>query len=156
MEDWQKDLFGILETVTAEVEQFFHEVGEAVEMFADDIGEAFENFATEVENTIAADIDQYVQDFIEPIIEIYLELENFDFEQSEGRVFYFEEDSDEETDLWLNPKLEPTSEHHPACIGCSNYHGRVYGGNLLVCGMHPYGWNDENCPDWEGFDPRRN
>jgi len=20
---------------------------------------------------------------------------------------------------------------------------------LLVCAMHPHGWEDENCPDWE-------
>ncbi len=38
---------------------------------------------------------------------------------------------------------------HPACVGCSNYHGHSYGGNLLVCAMHPYGWKNENCPDWE-------
>ncbi len=33
------------------------------------------------------------------------------------------------------------------CRECKNLHGQVYGGNLLVCGLHPYG--QENCPDYE-------
>lgn len=35
------------------------------------------------------------------------------------------------------------------CRGCQHYHGRVYGGNLLVCGMHPYGVEGDRCADWE-------
>lgn len=36
-----------------------------------------------------------------------------------------------------------------ACKGCCHYHGQKYGGNLLVCGMHPYGVEEEHCPDWQ-------
>ncbi|MGF1939604.1 MAG: hypothetical protein RM347_035680 [Nostoc sp. ChiQUE02] len=35
-----------------------------------------------------------------------------------------------------------------ACIDCANYHGQEYGGNLLVCGFHAQGWDDEDCPDF--------
>lgn len=35
------------------------------------------------------------------------------------------------------------------CKGCCHYHGHVYGGNLFVCAMHPYGSTDDHCPDWE-------
>jgi hypothetical protein len=39
------------------------------------------------------------------------------------------------------------------CQGCVHYHGRAYGfkrsRTLLICGFHPYGWEGENCPDWE-------
>jgi len=45
-------------------------------------------------------------------------------------------------------RVEAGSLRNPACVGCSNYHGEVYGGNLLVCAMHPYGWDGEKCPDW--------
>jgi hypothetical protein len=34
------------------------------------------------------------------------------------------------------------------CNGCSNYHGEFYGDNQLICVIHPYGCNDENCPDF--------
>ncbi|BAZ19481.1 hypothetical protein NIES4073_03510 (plasmid) [Kalymmatonema gypsitolerans NIES-4073] len=37
----------------------------------------------------------------------------------------------------------------PACKSCRNYHGQWYGTNRLICGIHPYGWSDENCPDYE-------
>ncbi|MGK7897184.1 MAG: hypothetical protein AB4372_27100, partial [Xenococcus sp. (in: cyanobacteria)] len=33
------------------------------------------------------------------------------------------------------------------CLNCINYHGKSYQGNILVCGMHPYG--EEDCPDFE-------
>lgn len=36
-----------------------------------------------------------------------------------------------------------------ACVGCTNYHGQTYAGNRLICGVHPYGWEGDNCPDWE-------
>jgi len=45
--------------------------------------------------------------------------------------------------------VSPALQEHPACVGCSNYHGENYGGNLLVCAMHPYGVEGQNCSDWE-------
>jgi hypothetical protein len=36
-----------------------------------------------------------------------------------------------------------------ACKGCSNYHGEFYKDTQLICGIHPYGWLDDNCPDFE-------
>ncbi len=47
--------------------------------------------------------------------------------------------------------VEPILTEHPACVGCRHYHGQTYGGNLLVCAMHPYGWDDHQCPDWESL-----
>lgn len=40
----------------------------------------------------------------------------------------------------------PTSS---ACRGCRHYHGQTYGGTLLVCGMHPFGVEEDACPDWQ-------
>jgi hypothetical protein len=45
--------------------------------------------------------------------------------------------------------VTPALQDHPVCVGCSNYHGEAYGGNVLVCAMHPYGVQAESCPDWE-------
>jgi hypothetical protein len=36
------------------------------------------------------------------------------------------------------------------CQGCVHYHGRTYGGERLICGMHPYGVDTEDCGDWQG------
>ncbi|KAB8333597.1 hypothetical protein SD80_012430 [Scytonema tolypothrichoides VB-61278] len=56
-------------------------------------------------------------------------------------VDWYEEDADE----------EETSSVPVACQGCKNYHGRYYGGTILICGIHPYGWNGDNCPDYQSW-----
>ena len=129
MEKWQKDFFELLETVGDEVDQFFQGVTETVDSFF----ELTEEITEQVQNTIVTEIDQYLNELAEPIFEVYWELE-----EVMGEV-----------DQPLPYPVEPTQQEHPACIGCRHYHGQVYSGNLLVCGMHPYGWEDENCPDWE-------
>jgi hypothetical protein len=45
--------------------------------------------------------------------------------------------------------LYPMIDQRPVCAGCRHYHGQSYGGNILVCGMHPYGFEGEKCPDWQ-------
>lgn len=46
-------------------------------------------------------------------------------------------------------RASPAPLQRPAaCHGCAHYHGRIYGGTLLICAMHPYGVEDEQCLDW--------
>ena len=33
------------------------------------------------------------------------------------------------------------------CRGCCHYHGHSYGGDRLICAMHPYGVDQEECGD---------
>jgi hypothetical protein len=124
MEDWQKDLATAIETAADEVEQFFTGLAEALEIVID-----------EVQTAAIAEIDRQWQEFLEPMLEMYWEIE--------------EETNDSEL-ISYNYPVEPTAEKYPACRGCRHYHGQVYGGNLLVCGMHPYGQEDDHCRDWEG------
>ncbi|WP_009634160.1 hypothetical protein [Synechocystis sp. PCC 7509] len=129
MENWEKDFFKIVEDVTDEVEHFFVGVTEVVESFF----EVSDAIAFQLQNTIITEFDLYLQEWAEPLFDVYTDLEDVmnDLEQPFPHL------------------VEPTETRHPACKGCSNYHGQVYNGNLLVCGMHPYGWEDSNCPDWE-------
>lgn len=47
------------------------------------------------------------------------------------------------------------SQRPSVCRGCCHYHGRIYSGNLFVCGMHPYGVDSDVCEDWNlGKDSR--
>lgn len=131
MEDWQKNLNDMLETVTEEVEKFFSDVTEAV----DAIALLSEEVANQVNYTITTELELFLNDLIQPILDACSEFEPRSFEAE-----------------WpLTDSVEPSPQEHPACVGCRHYHGQVYGGNLLVCGMHPYGWEAENCPDWEGY-----
>ncbi len=129
MENWQKDLVEIIETVAVEVEHFFLEMGEMVDAFF----ELTEDITEQVQSSIATEVDQYLQDLAEPILEVYWELE----------------DVIADVDPAFPYPVAATLEQNPACVGCGNYHGQAYGGNLLVCAMHPQGWDDANCPDWE-------
>lgn len=136
MEQWQKDLIDMIETVADEVEQFFLGINDMVDTFF----EFTEEITEEIQSTFVADVDaftnlqeQFFQDIAEPILEIFWELEEIT----------------EDIDPGFPYTVEATLEKNAACIGCSNYHGQVYGGNLLVCAMHPHGWDDQHCPDWE-------
>ncbi|MUL37939.1 hypothetical protein [Gloeocapsopsis dulcis] len=131
MEKWQKDFFEMLETVADEVERFFQGVSEVV----DSVFEISEEITEQVHNTITIEIDQYLNDLADPLLEVYWELEEFVGEAEHSFPY----------------EIEPSPEQNPACIGCHHYHGQVYNGNLLVCAMHPYGWDDKDCPDWEPY-----
>ncbi|MBD2197294.1 MULTISPECIES: hypothetical protein [Calothrix] len=129
MDNWQKDLIDIIETVAEEVEQFFLGMSDMVDAFL----ELTEEITEQVQTTIATEVDQYLQDLAEPMFEAYWELEDVVTDLDPGFPY----------------SVEATAEKNPACIGCIHYHGQAYGGNLLVCAMHPHGWDDNNCPDWE-------
>lgn len=53
------------------------------------------------------------------------------------------------------PPLPPPPPPPPtSCMKCRNYFGGTFRQEdntlqRLVCGIHPYGWEGENCPDWE-------
>jgi hypothetical protein len=38
------------------------------------------------------------------------------------------------------------------CTDCRYYYGQYYGGNLLVCAIHPYGPDGDSCHDWQDFE----
>jgi hypothetical protein len=130
MDNWQKDFLEMMEGVATEVECFFIGMGEAV----DSLFELSEEITEQIQNTLATEIDQYFNELVDPIFEVYSELEDLVIEDVEQSFPY---------------RVEPTTEKNPACIGCRHYHGQVYSGNLLVCAMHPLGWEDSHCPDWE-------
>jgi hypothetical protein len=54
----------------------------------------------------------------------------------------------------VNRTVDPWLNDHPACVGCRHYHGQAYGGNMFICAMHPYGAEDNQCPDWESVWPQ--
>ena len=137
MENWSKDFFEVMETAVLEVENFFNEMAEEISEVFDEWGKLSEEITEEIQINIAAEINEYLNDLIEPIVEVYLDFDVETHEQEEDIDYYFVD------------HVEPTVQKHPACRGCVHYHGEVYGGNLLVCGMHPYGVEDESCPDWE-------
>jgi hypothetical protein len=133
MEDWARDLMETLEAAATDIELFLADVAKGVADMVDTLVEATEEVAEQVQSALVSELDPPVSEFIDSILEAYLGIE-IAVENASQPVMH---------------TVEPILNNHPACVGCRNYHGQMYGGNVLVCGMHPYGWEGEQCPDWE-------
>lgn len=135
MEDWSKSIVEAIETVVSDMDKFFTDVTEEFNEMLGELTKISEEITDEVQNKILPELDECINEFFEPILDIYFDLDI----ESEGEHF----------DPFVT-YVQPTETEQPACRGCKHYHGQVYGGNLLVCGMHPMGAEAETCPDWEG------
>ncbi len=132
MDQLQKEIIEGVQIAVEEAERFLNGMTEMVDAFF----EFTEEIADQVQNTIVNDLDQCIQELTEPFFfDTYWDLEGFMGDIDPGFPY----------------QVEASSHKNPACMGCRNYHGQVYSGNLLVCGMHPFGWEGEGCPDWESY-----
>ncbi len=136
MSDWQKDLT---------------EAWEAIVGLSEEINAAMQEAAAEVGQTVAIELELIsteIKEFQEEILRSGWFDELLD---SQTQVFNFFNDLENPDDwpVYYEPKQEASPTFQPACQGCRNYNGTVFGGNLLVCGFHPYGQNGDSCPDWE-------
>lgn len=141
MDDWQKDWWQQLEKTTVTLEKFFHDFNQAVESFTEEVADALEEFSGQVQDTLVIEIDRCVEDFVDFMTETNLELELSLWEDIENLV-----DDSEFVEITTET---PSKNNYAACIGCCNYHGQSYNGQILVCAMHPHGVEDDYCPDWE-------
>lgn len=136
-----QDWFEEIEQVAHDLEKF---VRESLETTVEQMAEAADAMmqfpiaiAEQLENSIVTECDRAVEtidEWLAPPIQVYA---RFDVHWES-----------ENFDPW-NERLDPNAHHHPACVGCQHYHGYSYNGNELICGMHPYGWDGDDCPDWE-------
>ena len=135
MEEWSRSIVEAIETAVSDMEKFFTDVTEEFNEMLGELTKISVEITDEVQNKILPELDECINDIFEPIIDIYFDLDlDVEGEHFDPFVTY----------------IQPTETEHPACRGCQHYHGQVYGGNLLVCGMHPMGAEAETCPDWEG------
>jgi hypothetical protein len=152
MFDWQKDLVELWESLVVELPlalgQLAAEVGtsltEFVEEFAEAVTEEIEFISNELKE-LPPDWPGY--DWLTGFREDFSGVEQL--LDTEDEPFTALPSGDEDWPLYYEPKRAATPDHQPACIGCRNYNGTTFGGNLLVCGFHPYGCQEETCPDWE-------
>lgn len=126
----------MVETISLEVEKFFEEVVKEVGEVADSFIAFSEEVAEQLHEAIAPDLeqlDEQLEAWIDPLVRAVIGFESSVSEAAQP----------------LTHTVDPILNEHPACVGCRHYHGQSYGGNMLVCGMHPYGWESEKCPDWQ-------
>lgn len=141
MDEFSRELIAALDATTREIGHFFDGFSKDITELMDGVFLASEEIADRVQNTLTTEIEPQLIEWLDQLLEAYLGFE----------------DTLEQTIQPIAHTVEPLINNHPACVGCRNYHGQEYGGNLLVCGMHPYGWEGETCPDWEStWKPSRN
>jgi hypothetical protein len=115
--------------------QMWKDLTEVVDEFSRDITELTQEITTEAQDILYFQWDELKQ----VLTELWQELE-LEFEQIEQVNW----------DAPVSDRAIPNPLTHATCIGCINYNGTSFGGNLLVCGMHPYGCDSDSCLDWEG------
>jgi hypothetical protein len=140
MSDWQKELAEVWETIISGVEEMGNGVREA--------SEEFENLLVDIAEKFVNDLESIANEFKELNDEIWQDIGWDNDSETDGNIGFGGFDTD--WSMYYEPHREATAEHQPACVGCRNYNGSMFGGNLLVCGFHPYGWEEGQCPDWEG------
>jgi hypothetical protein len=138
MEDWQQDWWKAWETVMEEMEQFYLGVVQEVDATLDVVLDASDDTVDRFYEAIApslAELDQQIEEWMEPVILAAAQVEMAIQEAAEP----------------LSRTIEPWLNDHPVCVGCRHYHGHSYGGQMLVCAMHPYGVStgETTCPDKE-------
>ena len=133
MESLSQECSEMIELMVSEVEKFFTDVAVDFGEMVDSFLEASEDVVEQMQTVFAVELEQRLSDLIDPILEAYLGIEL----------------AVEETAQPMIHTVEPFLNDRPACVGCRHYHGQTYGGTMLVCGMHPYGWESDKCPDWQ-------
>ena len=138
MDDWSEIFLKNLEVALNELNDFWQDLEVSLVVTADLL-----------ETELTKEWELFHAEWIQPLFaeDWWGEAGNHDSEpDSEGENI-------PDSYFGLVPYRSATPQHHPACMGCRHYHGFVHEGNLLVCAMHPYGVEEEHCPDWEGQKP---
>jgi phage-related protein len=133
MESWSQEIETMMQSFIEGVERFITEVTQDIDETVDALFEVSEEVANYVQTTLESEVEPRITEFFDPLLEAY-----FGF----GGVV-------ERATQPVANTVEPILNEHPVCIGCRHYHGQEYNGVMFVCGMHPYGCQDEKCPDWE-------
>jgi len=133
MEDWSTEFWKAWEAIATDAEQRVLEISQELADKTDAFFTGVEEFAEQVQHQLFPDLDQQLDDFFETIADALTLFEH----------------SVEETAQPFAQTVEPILNEHAACAGCCNYHGHSYNGVAFVCAMHPYGAEEEKCPDWE-------
>lgn len=149
-----EDLWKMLEEITHDLEQSWQQLNATLETMTEDVDQTVEFLTNELPEIIVIELEELAQEVFNYLFEPESTTMEFRDWETDTEIDEEQDNFAEPLDLLFNPKVEATPNHHPACVGCCHYHGRVYSGNLLVCGMHPYGYDGDSCPDWQDQEDR--
>ncbi|MEM7065821.1 MAG: hypothetical protein AAF572_21995 [Cyanobacteria bacterium P01_B01_bin.77] len=146
MDDWlkqfQDDLQAAFDHTLVQTEQFLDQLADQTLDAVTPVLDAADRMADEL-------AEQVVENISPPLSQALDELETQIDPWVGSMVSWCEQ-----TMAPIHQTLTPWLQNHPKCAGCSYYHGESYGGEMLVCALHPSGPDQDACPDWDSVWPQ--
>jgi hypothetical protein len=136
MTDWQRQVVDWFNDRAIEAETLLVDLSQDMETTIDEVIAFSEETADQVKTSFEAEIAPFLNQLLQPLLDTPLD---FDFDQTIETWTVNLEHAMEDVVEPFRQTVEPTLNQHDVCMGCKHYHGQVYGGQMLVCGMHPYG-----------------
>ncbi len=124
-DDWGQQITNWLDAVAVQAETALLDFSEGVVTSLESLSEVAEQQAENLIDDIDREISPWLEQYFQSLLDAPLEVE---IEQVIEAIIQ----------PWRQT-IEPPLNQHPVCTGCQHYHGEAYGGQMLVCGMHPYG-----------------
>ncbi|MFE4107772.1 hypothetical protein [Almyronema epifaneia] len=159
MEEWSKQFWQSIEEIAHETSQFLEAITQQATTSAAEWSEALVEQVEQVEQAIAPELESWLlqleqmmvplENRLTPELEAMAEQVNATLEPLLATLFVDLTEWTEQISTPVAQTVDPFLQQHSACVGCRNYHGQVYSGELLVCAIYPYGPDQEKCPDWE-------
>ena len=146
MDDWlkqlQQDLQAVADNTINQTERFLDELAEQTLELITPVLDAADD--------LADDLAEQVMENVAPPLSQALDQLEAQVEPWVGSAVSW----CEQTMAPVHQTLTPWLQNHPKCAGCSYYHGESYGGEMLVCALHPSGPEEyDECPDWDSVWP---
>jgi len=170
-DDWSKQWFEAFtqamqqwgNTIAQDAEQGLEELTTHLAQASDAFLQATDDWADQVQQALEPELEEFIDDLnrtldpLEAALEAQVDQVADQLDQAVGPVLVTllgQVDSwIEEISAPLNRTLDPILQDHPTCVGCRNYHGQAYGGEMLVCALYPYGPDQNPCPDHDSMWP---
>jgi hypothetical protein len=151
MTDWQSNITSWLNAGAEAAETLLVDLSQDVETTIEDMIAFSESAADQMQTSFETDLAPFLQQLLQPLLDTPLD---FNFDQTAETIAVGVDRVLDDVMRPFRQTMEPTLNQHAVCVGCKHYHGQVYGGQMLVCGMHPYGLGAEqdSCGDKEDVD----
>lgn len=146
MDDWLKQ---IQDEMQAAVANTLEQTEQLIDRLAEQTYEAVSPVVNAADELVDELAEQVVGNISPPLSQALDELET-QIDPWVGSVVSW----CEQTMAPIHQTLTPWLQNHPKCAGCSYYHGESYGGDMLVCALHPNGPDQDECPDWDSVWPQ--
>ncbi|HEY9736276.1 MAG TPA: hypothetical protein V6D06_08340 [Trichocoleus sp.] len=163
MDEWSKQVLRSFGVIRQDSEAWLQQVSDRIADASEALLQATDELADQVQQALEPGLDRMVEDFnrtLEPLESVVGPQVDEVAEQINQVIDPILTAFVAGVGHWvetlsapINSTVEPVLQNHPACVGCRNYCGHAYGGNMLVCAMHPFGPEGEQCEDWESFWP---